>query len=152
MNTLEEKTDKKSLAAAIRREAVSFYGALKSQNELFFLVLLTSYAVSFLLTKINWIDDISENMANFRLIFFSLVLWGSAAYIFMAIVDWKKLWNHTAWLLGAGAVIGAATLFLGKLTTRDDYTIVMGLIFCLLTILNMLWKKFGLHLNNFPLI
>lgn len=122
----------KPLRIWAREQINSLFEALEKGPEFPVLILITSYIVSFLMLKINWIDDINETMMNFRLVFFSIVLWGSSLYLFYIIAEWKKLWKHLYILLPLAGILCLITIYFGKQATRDSYTVIMGIVVCIL--------------------
>lgn len=107
-----------------------FLEQLQKSNEKQYLLLVTIYFCTYLISRICWEKQIGLQLVYVRIALMSLVIWGSAVYLFCFIADWKMLWKKTGYLIIlASIIVGSAGLF-SKFMTFRTYTLAMDFFFC----------------------
>ena len=121
-----------SLWSRVRDEGKSFFNTVRKSNETLYLILLTFYVMIYLMLKVTWTERIAYPMEYIRYGLLSIVMWGSALYLFFIIAEWKGLWKKTFWLVLICAVLLALTYWFSKYMSTNAYGVVMDVILCLL--------------------
>ena len=129
---MNEAVENNTLLARLRREGRSLFDAVKNANELFYLVLFTTYVLIYLVLKVCWDPSVTGLVSNIRYGVLSIVMWGSTIYLFFIIVEWRKLWRNTPALIVIGAALLAATYYFSKTMSTNSYGVVMDVFFGLM--------------------
>ena len=116
----------------LKKEVSSFFLFVSKSNETLYLILFTLYVLVFFELKVVWQSNISHLVDNIRYALLGIIMWGAAVYLFFIIVSWKKLWNHSFWMVLIGACIIAATAFFSRIMSTNSYGVVFDVYFCLL--------------------
>jgi len=124
--------EKKTLTERIRNEGRSFLEEVGKADERAYLLLLTLYTFIFFILKIAWVSRTEKIVSSVQYGMLSIVMWGSALYLFFIIVSWKDLWNKNLQPLAVGAVILTATFFFTRKMSTNVYGVVMDVFFCLM--------------------
>lgn len=120
------------LFARVKEEGNSFFSEVSKSNELIYLILFTLYVAIYIMMKVAWVPDIDPLMDNIRFGVLSVVMWGSALYLFFIVAGWKNLWEKTVPLIMVGIVILAATFLFSRKMSTNSYGVVMDAYFCIL--------------------
>ena len=110
----------------------SFFDAASQMNEAVYLTLLTLYVVIFLILKVAWKTSVETGVEAFRYALLSIVMWGSAMYLFCVLASWLKIWKKTALLIILGLGLLGATYWFSRIMSTNSYTVVMDVFFCLM--------------------
>ena len=116
----------------IRNEGRSFLEEVGKADERAYLLLLTLYTFIFFILKIAWVSRTEKIVSSVQYGMLSIVMWGSALYLFFIIVSWKDLWNKNLQPLAVGVVILTATFFFTRKMSTNVYGVVMDVFFCLM--------------------
>lgn len=124
--------EKKSLGGRLITEWKSFLEQIRRSNEAAYLVLLTLYVVIWIMLKVAWVADIEKPIDAIRFGMLSIVMWGSALYLFFVIVDWKKLLKNLPALIITGAAILSLCIYFSVRMSTNAYGVVFDMFFCLM--------------------
>ena len=116
----------------IKDEGKSFFVEVSKANESIYLILFTLYVAIYIMMKVAWVPDIDPIMDNVRYAVLSVVMWGSALYLFFIIAGWKNLWKRNVPLIFVGIVILVSTFLFSRKMSTNSYGVVMDAFFCLL--------------------
>ena len=119
----------KKFFSALKAGTGSFLNAAANVNETFYLVLLVLYELLFMILKTAWNPDYAQYEQMVRYGILSLVMWGSAIYLFYVIAGWLKLWDNTFALLLTAACILTITYFFTKNMSTNLCGAVMDIFF-----------------------
>lgn len=122
----------KTLFMRIKDEGKSFFAEVSKANEMIYLILFTLYVAIYIMMKVAWVPDIDPMMDNIRYAVLSVVMWGSALYLFFIIAGWKNLWKKNVPLILVGIVILVSTFLFSRKMSTNSYGVVMDAFFCLL--------------------
>lgn len=120
------------LIMRIKNEGSSFLGEVSKSSEIVYLLLFTLYVAIYIMMKVAWIPDIDPIMDNIRYAALSVVMWGSAVYLFFIIAGWKNLWENNVSLILVGAVLLIATFLFTRKMSTNAFGVVMDAYFCVL--------------------
>lgn len=121
-----------AIVKKIKNEGVLFFEATAQVNEIIYFVLLTLYVGLYLIIKIAFRAKIGIAVEIIRYGTLSLIMWGSALYLFFVIAAWRNLWNKTIPLIITGGVLLAVTFFFSRWMSTNAYGVVMDIFFCLM--------------------
>lgn len=110
----------------------SFLYTVSKSDERAFFVLFGLYVISKMMYMIGWVEPLLKRVRVAHLVLFTLVMWGSAVYLFSIIVEWRKAWDRTRELIIIGISVFLLTGIISKLETTDSYAFIMGVYFCLM--------------------
>lgn len=121
-----------SFLSKIKTEGISFFEAVSCSNETMYLILLTLYVTVFFLLKFSISSSAEEIEKVVRYSLLSIVVWGSAMYLFMVVATWKGLWKKNILLLLTGAIILFVAFFFSQHMSTNSYGVVMDIFFCVM--------------------
>ena len=116
----------------IRREGAGFLTAVSKADERAYLVLLALYIALYFFLKFGCVKRVEQAQDLIRYSLLSIVMWGSALYLFFVIASWKNLWNKNIPLIAAAAVILAGTWLFSRKMSTNSYGVVMDIFFCVM--------------------
>ena len=116
----------------LSKEVHSFFQEVSKANELVYLVLFTAYIVVYLMLKMAWNPDVTKITDTVRYAILSIVMWGTAIYLFSIIATWKNLWKKNFPLVCCALLILALTFLFSRKMTTNSYGLIMDLLLCIL--------------------
>lgn len=116
----------------IKNEGRSFFEAVGKANELFYLVLITTYVGFFFFLKIEWVEEMKPVCEVIRLASLAVIMWGTTLYLLSVIAEWKNLWKNTIPLIILAVLFLSGTYFFSKRMSTNLYSVIMDIIFCIL--------------------
>ena len=116
----------------LQKELSDFFTAVTKTSETAYLVLFSLYVTLYLILKVAWVSGASDVEGFVRYGILSLVMWGSAIYLFIVIATWKNLWNKNIQMLLVAIVLLFLTYLLSKRMSTNLYGAVMDAFFCLM--------------------
>ena len=109
-----------------------FFDAVGKTSEIAYLVMLTVYVALYIVIMTAWYNSAKPIVSNIRYGMLSVIMWGAAVYLFFVIVEWRKLWKETLWLVLVGIIILGATLWFSRTMSTNIYGVVMDIFFCVM--------------------
>lgn len=109
-----------------------FFQEVRKSNEMFFYFLFTLFVISNMIYMIGWIAPLTRVVRMAHIAMFTIVMWGSAIYLFLIIADMRNSWKRTGELIVIGVTVFIITGIISKVVTSDSYAAVMGIYFCLM--------------------
>lgn len=116
----------------IKSECSSFLAAVSESNEKIYLGLLTVYVLIYFIIHTAWIGEFIPIVDMVQYSLLSIVMWGTGLYLFLIIIEWKKLLNRTVPLVLTGIVILLSIYLFTKNMSTNLYGAVMDIVFCIL--------------------
>ena len=116
----------------VKGECNSFFQHVADGNEKAYLVLLSLYVFIFAMLKIAWTEEADSVAYSIRYALLSIVMWGSAVYLFFIIAAWKNLWKKNVPLIVVGLALLGVTYWFSRIMSTNSYTVVMDVFFFLM--------------------
>ena len=110
----------------------SIRNAVAKSSEQYFLFLYSIYVISNVIVLVNFQRDIFHHVWTAHFVMFSIVMWGTAFYLFSILVEWRNAWRNTLEIIVIGVAVILFIGLLSKSMTTDSYKYIMGCILCLL--------------------
>ena len=114
----------------IRKESNSLCNQLGNINSFFFLFLLVLFITSNIMFEIGWEQRSIAIVWKIHFALFTIVMWGSAIYLFYILVEWRAAWKKTGTLMLIGFCVFSVTAIVSKYITTDSYKFIIGLFLC----------------------
>lgn len=109
-----------------------FLDQVRKASETCYLVLLGVYIAIYFALRINWFSDLQRTVLYIRTLLLSVIMFGSAIYLFFIIIEWKKLLKNTPALIITGVVITGLTALFSYTMTLEAYNVALDLFFCVM--------------------
>ena len=116
----------------VRNFVRSFLDAAARANETVYLVMLTVYVVIYIIIMTAWSNPIKPLVSNIRYGLLSIVMWGAALYLLYVIIEWRKLWKQTVWIVLLSIIVLAGTFWFSRVMSTNAYGVVLDVFFCVM--------------------
>ena len=124
--------NKYAFITRVKQESRSFFKEVSKTNECIYLILFTLHVITYLMMKLAFNSDLENVIDNVRYGILSIVIWGSATYLFFIIAAWKNLWNKNVLLILVGGGILAITFYFSRHMSTNSYGLVLDGFFCVM--------------------
>ena len=124
--------ENKTLLSRGRDYFKGFFDTVAKANEMIYLIMLSVYLLLFLVLKTTWKGNVGEFVSNFRYALLSVIMWGSALYLLYVIIEWRKLWKSTLWIILLAIIVLGATFWFSRVMSTNAYGVVLDVFFCLM--------------------
>ena len=132
-SVVEKEITKATFVTRMKSELTSFLQAVFQSSEPIYLILLTLYVAIFFVLKIAWVEGpVADAVEKVRYLMLSVVMWGSALYLFFIIAAWKNLWKKNLPLIITGAVLIVSTGYFATKMSTNAYGVVFDIVFVIL--------------------
>lgn len=121
-----------SFTDKVKREGKGFFDAVAKTNETVYLVMLTVYVALYIVIMTAWYNSAKEVVSNIRYGMLSIVMWGATLYLLFVIIEWRKLWKETIWLILLAIILLGATFWFSRKMSTNSYGVVMDVFFCIM--------------------